>query len=168
MDFSEWQRFCHGSWDRLSEWWFVKVLAGACLLPLQRHVALISLFAIVVALDLLAKWLALAYGYLREQCVRSWDLWSCFLSIPMAQRAGVIRSDAMRKHFCGKMAVYLILIIGGIIGDQMLIMVGEDAFFVSLCVSYLVVSEMISIVENLNDAGVDVMVGLIDLLRNRR
>lgn len=50
----------------------------------------------------------------------------------------------------------------------MLIMVGEDAFFVSLCVSYLVVSEMISIVENLNDAGVDVMVGLIDLLRNRR
>lgn len=41
-------------------------------------------------------------------------------------------------------------------------------FFVSLCVSYLVVSEMISIVENLNDAGVDVMVGLIDLLRNRR
>lgn len=51
--------------------------------------------------------------------------------------------------------------------DRLLASVGRPDLFMEMCVSYLAASEMLSIVENLNDAGVGVLSGLVRKLKRK-
>ena len=86
---------------------------------------------------------------------------SCILAIPSAHRAGMISSRQMKRQFAGKMVLYILLTVGGGAADRLLASVGRPGLFMEMCVSYLAASEMLSIVENLNDAGVGVLSGLV-------
>lgn len=44
---------------------------------------------------------------------------------------------------------------------------GTPDLFMEMCVSYLAASEMLSIVENLNDAGVGVLSGLVRKMKRK-
>lgn len=56
---------------------------GAGLLALGAvHVELASLLAVVVVMDLVTKWIALAHGYLKSQRERDSDFLSCLAAIP--------------------------------------------------------------------------------------
>lgn len=57
--------------------------------------------------------------------------------------------------------------IGGGAADRLLASVGRPDLFMEMCVSYLAASEMLSIVENLNDAGVGVLSGLVRKLKRK-
>ncbi|MFR6111214.1 MAG: phage holin family protein [Dialister invisus] len=115
---------------------------------------LISLFALAVFIDLVTKWMALAHKYLEAKGEEDRDMVSCILAIPSAHRAGMISSRQMKRLFAGKMVLYILLTIGGGAADRLLASVGRPDLFMEMCVSYLAASEMLSIVENLNDAGV--------------
>lgn len=56
---------------------------------------------------------------------------------------------------------------GGGVADRLLASVGRPGLFMEMCVSYLAASEMLSIVENLNDAGVGVLSGLVRKLKRK-
>ena len=67
-----------------------------------------------------------------------------------------------------KIFVYLLIVISAGIGDYVFTILGKTTLWVSLAVGYLSATEILSILENLNDAGVDGLTNLISLVKNRQ
>ena len=144
----------------------IKLLASSLLVALFYHAVLFGLFGCVVFLDLFTRWLALSHQNLVTQKQEA-TLVDCLYGIPQAHKAGLISSYVMRKTFFSKMT-YLLLIIGASIVDYMIKGSGGSVMAVSLVITYLSMTELLSIVENLDEAGVSAMHNLIDLIQGRR
>lgn len=164
MDYPYWARL---ALQRLSETWPLKITVGTLLALCHMHATLLTLFILVITLDLLAKWIALAHRYLETIHAHKKDLWTCFMAIPATREAGLISSDLMKRLFCGKMLIYLIIILGSGLVDEMITIVGGERLFVPLAVGYLATSELISIIENLEEAGVTGLTGLITHIKEK-
>ena len=145
----------------------LKLLASSILVALFYHAVLFAMFGAMVFLDLFSRWLALSHQYLVTHKQEA-TLIDCFLGIKKAHKAGLISSYVMRKTFFSKMITYLILIIGASIVDYMIKGTDGSVMAVSLVITYLSMTELLSIVENLDEAGVSAMHGLIDLIKGRR
>ena len=157
MDAGSWMEAFERASERLVADWQVKLVTTGLLAEGVFPVELISLFALAVFIDLVTKWMALAHKYLEAKGEEDRDMVSCILAIPSAHRAGMISSRQMKRQFAGKMVLYILLTVGG----------GAPDLFMEMCVSYLAASEMLSIVENLNDAGVGVLSGLVRKLKRK-
>lgn len=145
----------------------IKLLASSILVALFYHAMLFGLFGCVVFLDLFTRWLALSHQHLVTHKQEA-TLVDCLYGIPSAHQAGLISSYVMRKTFFSKMITYLVLIIGASIVDYMIKGSGGSVMAVSLVITYLSMTELLSIVENLDEAGVSAMHDLIDLIKGRR
>lgn len=153
--------------SHLTEGWPLKVAVGGIIALVQFHLELITLFTILIVIDLLTKWLALAYGFLKDEGNEPTIIES-IRAMPAAHRAGVISSRQMKCQFLSKMAVYILLTIASGVADEMLFAVHRQPMLMELCISYLAASEVLSVVENLNDAGVSILSGLIQIIKARR
>ena len=180
MDAGSWMEAFERASERLVEDWQVKLVTTGLLAEGVFPFELISLFALAVFIDLVTKWMALAHKYLAAKGEADRDVVSCILAIPAAHRAGMISSRQMKRQFAGKMVLYILLTVGGGVGgrrfgapvrggvaDRLLASVGRPDLFMEMCVSYLAASEMLSIVENLNDAGVGVLSGLVRKMKRK-
>ena len=145
----------------------IKLLASSIIVALFYHAMLFAMFGAVVFLDLFSRWLALSHQYLVTHKQEA-TLRDCFWGIKRAHKAGLISSYVMRKTFFSKMITYLLLIIGASIVDYMIKGSGGGVMAVSLVITYLSMTELLSIVENLDEAGVSAMHDLIDLIKGRR
>lgn len=145
----------------------IKLLASSIIVALFYHAMLFGLFGCVVFLDLFTRWLALSHQNLVTQKQEA-TLVDCLYGIPQAHKAGLISSYVMRKTFFSKMVTYLLLILGASIVDYMIKGSGGSVMAVSLVITYLSMTELLSIVENLDEAGVSAMHDLIDLIKGRR
>lgn len=145
----------------------IKLLASSIIVALFYHAVLFGLFGCVVFLDLFTRWLALSHQHLVTHKQEA-TLIDCFWGIKKAHKVGLISSYVMRKTFFSKMITYLILIIGASIVDNMIKGAGGGVMAVSLVITYLSMTELLSIVENLDEAGVSAMHDLIDLIKGRR
>lgn len=145
----------------------IKLLASSIIVALFYHAMLFGLFGCVVFIDLFTRWLALSHQNLVTQKQEA-TLVDCLYGIPQAHKAGLISSYVMRKTFFSKMVTYLLLIIGASIVDYMIKGSGGSVMAVSLVITYLSMTELLSIVENLDEAGVSAMHDLIDLIKGRR
>lgn len=145
----------------------IKLLASSILVAICYHAALFFAFGCVVFLDLFTRWLALSHQNLVTHKQEA-TLIDCFWGIKKAHKVGLISSYVMRKTFFSKMITYLILIIGASIVDNMIKGSGGSVMAVSLVITYLSMTELLSIVENLDEAGVSAMHDLIDLIKGRR
>ena len=96
------------------------------------------------------------------------DLLTSIKAIPQAHRMGVISSKAMKTRFCGKVIVYTIVVVAGSIMDTMTTQVHSYGLVMPLCVSYLAASELLSIIENLDSAGVSAVHDLAALIKRKR
>ena len=150
--------------DGLYMGWPYKTMLGIVFLALERHLELFTAFACIVCVDLFAKFIALSYGYLTQSMPEKPSLVDSFKGIPAAHRAGVINSHAMRTQFVEKITVYMLLVVAGALVDFML---GRSEF-ANLVIAYLASSELLSIVENLDDAGVSAVHDLAALVKRRR
>lgn len=150
--------------DGLYMGWPYKTALGIVFLALERHLELFTAFACIVCVDLFAKFIALSYGYLTQSMPEKPSLVDSFKGIPAAHRAGVINSHAMRTQFVEKITVYMLLVVAGALVDFML---GRSEF-ANLVIAYLASSELLSIVENLDDAGVSAVHDLAALVKRRR
>lgn len=150
--------------DGLYIGWPYKTMLGIVFLALGRHLELFTEFACIVCVDLFAKFIALSYGYLTESMAEKPSLIDSVKGIPAAHRAGVINSYAMRTQFIEKISVYMLLVVAGALVDFML---GRSEF-ANLVIAYLASSELLSIVENLDDAGVSAVHDLAGLIKRKR
>lgn len=145
----------------------LKLLASSILAALFYHAVFFAMFGAMVFLDLFSRWLALSHQYLVTHKQEA-TLIDCFWGIKKAHKAGLISSYVMRKTFFSKMITYLILIVGASIVDYMIKGTDGSVMAVSLVITYLSITELLSIVENLDEAGVSAMHDLIDLIKGRR
>lgn len=152
---------------RLGDYWEVKAVAGGMLAAAQFHFQLMSLFVALIVIDLATKWIELAHNNIKTDDYTP-DLLESIKAIPQAHRDGIISSKAMKTQFCGKVIVYVIVVMAGSIMDSMTTQVHSYGLVMPLCVSYLAASELLSIIENLDDAGVSAVHDLAALIKRKR
>lgn len=144
--------------NRLLDFWEVKLIAASIAGLVVHQAFLFCAFAALVWLDCMTRWVAIAYNYSGKA-----GIWTAIKAIPAAHRARAISSTAMRRGLSDKMINYIILVIGALLADYE----AGTPVFVNLIVSYLSATEFLSIVENLNDAGISALSGLIRIIKTR-
>lgn len=148
----------------ISDGWPYKIIMGILFIALSKHVMLFTAFVAVVAIDLFAKFIALSYHWLVENHVENPSLLDSIRGIPAAHRARIINSHEMKTQFAGKILAYMILVTAGGLVD---FLVGH-ASFAQVVIAYLASTELLSIIENLDDAGVSAVHDLAALVKRRR
>ncbi len=148
----------------LSAGWLYKIIGGFLFVAMTKHLSMFLAFSAVVALDLFAKFIALSYQMLKDNGVGTPSLVDSIKAIPAAHRARIITSHEMKTQFAGKIIVYILLVMAGGLAD---ILVGGHVNFSQMVVAYLASTEVLSIIENLDDAGVSVVHGLATLIRRK-
>lgn len=156
----------------LAEAWPAKILATCISIVLselfQLHLHLFLLFAMLEFVDCFTKWLALSYLRIKDKHAEAEpSLWDCIKGIPAAHRAAYIKSEVMRKQFGNKMLTYLILIVAAGTGDYIIRLIGKPDLLLSVVVTYISATELLSVLENLNDAGVSMAASLLALVKQK-
>ena len=156
----------------LAEAWPAKLAATAAGVILsevfQLHLHILLLFAVLEFVDCFSKWLALSYTRLKDIDGNVQPtIWDCVKGLPAAHRAAYIQSEIMRKQFYSKMLTYLILIIAAGTGDYIIRLTHRPDILLSIVVTYISATELLSVLENLNDAGVSIAGALINTVKSR-
>ena len=170
MDFTELSQNISGTFSHLGENWFVKLIGASFVgAACSMHGQLLLAFVGLVLVDLVTKWLALSRQYLvKRRRKKEPTLWECFVNIRKARRAGYIKSEPMKHRFLGKVLVYFFVVFAGGLADYIMVVMDKPTWAVLLLVGYLSITELISIVENLQDAGVEEAEKLHDILEKKR
>ena len=147
--------------------WVLKIIASGLFILMARHMAIFTLFAMVVLIDLFSKFLALSHQMEVSDEREDLSIVAALHGIPEAHRRGIINSYAMRVQFMGKVLMYILLVIPAGSIDALITISGGKSEFCVLVISYLAAAELLSIVENLDDAGVSVVHGLATLIRRK-
>lgn len=144
--------------------WPFKLAGGAILLIIARHAMLFTAFTALVAIDLFAKFIALSYEMLKAQGVENPSFVESIKSIPEAHRQRIINSHEMKTQFLGKILMYIFAVITAGLADFMI----GHANFSQIVIAYLASTELLSIIENLDDAGVSAVHELVGLIKRKR
>ena len=163
MDFNTLYEYTRQGVRTLGVGRFEKAAAASIGAMLQLHAELMCAFIILIILDLATKWLALAKpltadGTLAEE----------IRMIPEAHRKGLISSDVMKTRFVSKIMMYMLIALTSGVVDFMFKNMHVPAFFMTVCIGYLAATELLSVIENLNDAGVSALADLADVVKRRR
>lgn len=142
----------------------VKLVGGAVLLIVARHAALLTAFSLLVALDLFAKFIALSYGMLKARGEENPSFAKSIKAIPDAHRERIINSHEMKTQFLGKILMYIFSVIAAGLADYMI----GHVNFGQIVIAYLASTELLSVIENLDDAGVSAVHDLAGLIKRKR
>nr|DAZ58421.1 MAG TPA: holin [Caudoviricetes sp.] len=143
--------------------WPFKLAVGAILLIIARHAMLFTAFTALVAIDLFAKFIALSYEMLKAQGVENPSFVESIKSIPEAHRQRIINSHEMKTQFLGKILMYIFAVITAGLADFMI----GHVNFGQMVIAYLASTELLSVIENLDDAGVSALHGLVSLVKRK-
>ena len=88
--------------------------------------------------------------------------------IEAARAEGLISSEVMKHRFVGKLIVYILCVLAAVLVDVCMIALHQPPWAVPLVAGYLVVTELLSICENLNDAGIEAVGEIAALVKRRR
>lgn len=165
MDFSKLFEYSGQALHALGNGWELKIGMAALLAFAQLHAELFILFNVLVLIDLFTKWLALARPFC--DCDPP-SVWHEFKAIPEAHRQGVISSEKMKTRFLGKILIYIIAMLASGAVDVVLADIGRSPQIVNLCIGYLAMTELLSVIENLDAAGVSAVRDLADMLKRMR
>lgn len=156
------------AFDSLMSYFPIKVIVGVFMAFVLNAEAIIFMsFAWLVFLDCFTRWIAISYGFLLEQGEEKPSLWTSIKGIPAARRAGRINSSIMRERGIAKLIVYMICLFGAALCDLIYFEMHGPTDLTNLVVSYMTTTELLSIVENLSDAGVESLTRLVNRLRGR-
>lgn len=151
-----------------SGWSYKTAMAAIMVVLLHKHAILFYAFSALVVLDCLTKWLAIAHDYLVKQGKTAPTILQSLIAIKAARSAGLISSEVMKHRFLGKIAVYLVCVMAAATADLIMVELSKPAWAVSTIIGYLTATELLSIVENLNAAGVEAVSGLIAAIKKKR
>lgn len=161
--------------DTLTASWALKSIlsafAGVAIWLLHlKHIQILGVFIVLVVLDLIAKWAAIAYQMLVDdgKDVNALPPLAKYWAIPVAFDRGLISSEYMRKGFVAKVLTYVAATLAAVLFDTMAGGIGgKTNFAVNLVWLYLGSSEFLSILENLRDGGNKTMGRFLDLAKDK-
>ena len=127
--------------------------AGMTFLTFETQFIMFMVFIFLVFMDCFTRWMALGAAFLKNHGHVEPGLWEACRAIPAASRAGLISSQVMKKQGMEKLILYNVSVMTAAGADFLLKSSGTAPFLTSAIVSYLVVTETLSIIENLSEAG---------------
>lgn len=155
----------HTLWQGVS----YKAIAAAILaILLHKHAVLFMAFSALVFIDCFTRWMSLSYKRLQQIGMSAPSVTQIITGIKAARSEGLISSEVMKHRFVGKLIVYILCVLAAVLVDVCMIALHQPSWAVPLVAGYLVVTELLSICENLNDAGIEAVQGLINIIKKRR
>ena len=149
-----------------SGWSYKAAVTAIMVLLLHKHAILFYAFSAVVFLDCLTKWIAIAHDYLVKQG-KTPTLMQSLIGIKAARSAGEIKSEVMKHRFLGKICVYLLCVMAAASADLIMVELAKPTWAVGTIIGYLTATELLSIIENLDAAGVEAAQGLVAIVKKR-
>ena len=145
-----------------------KSIAAAILaILLHKHAVLFIAFSALVFIDCFTRWMSLSYKRLQGMG-QTPSVMQIIGGIEAARAEGLISSEVMKHRFVGKLIVYILCVLAAVLVDVCMIALHQPPWAVPLVAGYLVVTELLSICENLNDAGIEAVQGLVNIIKKRR
>ena len=141
--------------------------AGMAFLTFETQFIMFMVFIFLIFMDCLTRWMALGAAFLKNHGHAEPGLWEACRAITAARRAGLISSQVMKKQGMEKLILYNVSVMTAAGADFLLKSSGTAPFLTSAIVSYLVVTETLSIIENLSEAGVGSLEKLAQQVRKR-
>lgn len=141
--------------------------AGMALLSFETQLIMFMVFVFMVFMDCLTRWMAIGAAWLKSQGDTNPGLWEACRAIPAARKAGLISSQVMKKQGMEKLILYNVSVMTAAGADFLLKNSGATPFLTSAIVSYLVVTETLSIIENLSETGAGGFEKLAQQVRKR-
>jgi phage-related holin len=158
----------HNVLERMWDMFNIKVIAGAVLgLVTHKYSILMVGFGVLLYIDIFTKWIAISYAYLVEQGNENPAFFDAVKGINSARKARKINSTEMRTRGVSKLFVYCICFLMAAVFDLMSMASGANSQIVQIVCGYLAMNEILSVIENLGDAGVQSMSRLHELLKRR-
>lgn len=145
-----------------------KSIAAAILaILLHKHAVLFIAFSALVFIDCFTRWMSLSYKRLQGMG-QTPSVMQIIGGIEAARAEGLISSEVMKHRFVGKLIVYILCVLAAVLVDVCMIALHQPPWAVPLVAGYLVVTELLSICENLNDAGIEAVEEIAALVKRRR
>lgn len=158
----------HSVLDRMGEILNVKVIGGAVIgLVTYKYSILMIGFTVLLYIDIFTRWAAISYAYRKEKGEESPSFWDAVKGINSARKARKINSYEMRQRSVSKLFVYMICFLMAAVFDLMSQAAGANSQILQIVCGYLSMNEMLSIIENLGEAGVESMGRLYEMLKRR-
>ena len=142
--------------EELAQYWQYKILAGVWSALYSDDVVILFLLLVGLQLiDIFTRWLAQSYHcfkaiYPQTPC----NLYRAWTFMWQARRWRYIRSTGLRDGFCDKMITYLLLLLLAITADAALEIGKLPRVLISTVSGVLVLTETLSVLENLSECGV--------------
>lgn len=124
-------------------WSYKVTLAAILALLLHKHAILFYAFSVLVFLDCLTKWIAIAHDYLISQGQNPTVLQS-LIGIKVARSKGLISSEVMKHRFLGKICVYLLCVMAAASADLIMVELYKPTWAVGTIIGYLTATELLS------------------------
>ncbi|MEQ2868668.1 phage holin family protein [Selenomonas noxia] len=154
--------------QRLQEGWGLKLsISCAVSLASHDHAQIFAAFVALVCLDLVTKWLSLSRKCLMDDGTEHPTFWQSFCGIRRARRMGYIRSEEMRTRFTHKILTYFGVVAAALMLDFMLLKTHAPAFAATVAIGYLALTEFVSILENMQQSGVEEAGSLVEIVRKK-
>lgn len=165
MDFLALRYAVYNTAHTLTHGFTYKSVIGVILaVLLHKHAVLFMVFSALVFLDCFTRWMSLSYKRLQGMG-KTPTVMQIIGGIEAARAEGLISSEVMKHRFVGKV---ILCVLAAVLVDLAMITLYQPVWAVPLVAGYLVITELLSICENLNDAGIEAVQGLVNVIKKRR
>ena len=147
---------------------YKSVAAAILAILLHKHAVLFIAFSALVFIDCFTRWMSLSYKRLQKVGMSAPTVMQIITGIKAARADGLISSEVMKHRFVGKIIVYILCVLAAVLVDVCMITLQQPVWAVPLVAGYLVVTELLSICENLDDAGIEAVGEIAALVKRRR
>lgn len=133
------------------------------------HLQLYVAFAFLMALDTLTRYLAQTARWWKDVYPQTpytlYDLWKFRTQ---SRKWRYFRSGEMRKKFVSKFCTYLVILCGASVCDISMSIAKGFAFALMVATTFLSITELCSVLENLQECGVKEVQGILAILNKRK
>jgi len=133
------------------------------------HLEMCLIFAILVCLDIITKWLSCSHTLWHSMYPQTPStLYDCFTLMWQTRKMRFFDSTRMRKGFKSKMLTYILLMLASGLADWMIGVYGGKGYLLIITIYILTATELISCAENLEDAGITVASEIKKIIKARK
>ncbi len=169
MDFIALRFAVYNAAHTLTHGFTYKSVIGAILaVLLHKHAVLFMAFSALVFLDCFTRWMSLSYKRLQKNGTSSPTVMQIIGGIAAARAEGLISSEVMKHRFVGKVIVYILCVLAAVLVDLAMITLQQPVWAVPMVAGYLVITELLSICENLSDAGIEAVGELAAIIKRKK
>jgi hypothetical protein len=142
-------------------------MAAIWALAISDHAIALYIFAYLVFIDLVVKMIALSHKNLEDKHKNS-DFINSIMNISEAHKDRYINSSVMKHRFSGKILAYIFIIMSAGGTDMILMSYNFPATLLYIIPPYLAFTELVSILENLQEAEADFASNILNFMNSKK